>query len=209
VTVTAAGQRNVGDFSAAPYDGAIDFQGASGKDFGNRSASATRSVTLTGAAMNAFLGTGQVNLTESLTASSTANGGGNVAVQIATTASARATVIYHYLPSNCIRPGNYTVVEVTEPPGNYLDGKDSRNGTVLGNPPGTNVIPITVTAEGVYPHNDFGKVLPPPVIAPPPLPPPGPPPAADLRIIKTASAPAVTVGSALRSATWGPTPPPA
>jgi uncharacterized repeat protein (TIGR01451 family) len=317
VSVTAAADRNVGSFSAAAFDGAIDFTGASGKDFGNRSASATRSVTLTGSAMNAFLGTGQVNLTESLTANSTASGGGNVAVQIATTASAGATVIYHYIPSNCIRPGNYTVVEVTEPPGGYLDGKDSRNGTVLSNPPGTNVIPITVTSEGVYPHNDFGKLLPsslsgyeygdissggynngikepgepgidntaitltgtsdagpvnlstatdangyyhfdnlrpgqytitetqppnwtdgkdtigsqggtagngvltniqlgagvngvnnnfgniqptsppPPVISPPPLPPPGPPPAADLSIVKTASAPSVTVGSAL------------
>ncbi len=317
VSVTAAADRNVGTFSASPYDGMIDFQGGSGKDFGNRSASATRSVTLTGAAMDAFLGTGQVNLAESLTASSTASGGGNLAVQIATTASARATVIYHYIPSNCIRPGNYTIVEVTEPPGGYLDGKVSSNGVVLSNPIGTNVIPITVTAEGNYLNNDFGKVLPsslsgfeyadispggyndgmiqpgepglvnipitltgstdagpvnlttqtnglgqyffgnlrpgtytitetqppgwvdgkdtigsqggtagsgvltniqlgsgvgginnnfgnlaptsppPPVISPPPLPPPGPPPAADLRIIKSASAPAVTVGSAL------------
>src|SRR5262249_29179635 len=138
LNLTATAQRNVGSFNAAPYDGVIDYSGDSGKDFGNRNANATSSVTLTGDAMNAFLGTGQVNLRETLTASSTANGGGNVVVQIATTASARVTVIYHYTPSNCIRAGNYTIAELTEPPGGYFDGKNSSNGAVLTTPVGVN-----------------------------------------------------------------------
>ncbi len=151
-------QANAGSFTAAVFDGTFDFAGASGKDFGNQTASASQATQLTGDAMAPFVGTGTVMLTEQAVATSSATGNGNMAAQIASTGAATVTVVYHYTPSNALRPGNYIIVETEEPPG-YFDGKDSSNNAVLPNPPGYNVIPITVTGPDM-PNNDFGKLLP-------------------------------------------------
>jgi uncharacterized repeat protein (TIGR01451 family) len=193
VALTTTPDRDTGTFNASVFDGALDFAGTSGTDFGPRTASASRSVTLTGPALAAFLGTGTVALRQTATATSTASGGGNVLVGITSQAQATVTVTYNYTPSNALRPGNYTIVETTQPPGT-VDGKVSSNGTVLNNPPGLDVIPVIVVGPDL-PNNDFGKLT--PVISAPPPPPPGPPPAADLQIVKTASAATVPVGSAV------------
>jgi uncharacterized repeat protein (TIGR01451 family) len=158
VSLATSPDRNTGTFNASTFDGAVDFAGSSGTDFGPRTASASQSLVLTGPAMNAFLGTGTLNLNESAVATSTASGGGNVLVSLTSQAQATVTVTYRYTPSNALRPGNYTIVETTQPPGT-LDGKVSRNGTVLNNPPGQDVIPVTVTGPDL-PNNDFGKLVP-------------------------------------------------
>src|SRR5262249_53178805 len=63
-TVTTQLDNNAGSFSAGPFDGTLNFSGDSGKDFGAKTAEDSRSVTLTGSALQAFEGTGSVQLTE-------------------------------------------------------------------------------------------------------------------------------------------------
>ncbi|HEV8062677.1 MAG TPA: SdrD B-like domain-containing protein, partial [Gemmataceae bacterium] len=73
-------------------------------------------------------------------------------------ANAQLEVVYHYIPSNAIKPGNYTIVQTNVPPG-YLQGKTSSNGTVLppnGPPPS---IPVVFTGNN-SPNNDFGELTP-------------------------------------------------
>jgi hypothetical protein len=158
VSLTTSPQRNTGTFNAGVYDGMLDYKGSSGMDFGPSTASGTRSTELTGAAMTPFIGTGTVALEETATATSTASGGGNVVVQLASSAQATVTVTYRYTPSNAIRPGDYVIVQTTEPPGT-MEGSASRNGVVLTNPPGPNSIPVHVTGPDM-PHNDFGELVP-------------------------------------------------
>src|SRR5262249_6021759 len=129
-TVTTQLQNNAGSFSAKAFDGSLDFSGGSGKDFGTNNADGTKSVTLTGSALQAFIGSGSVQLTEQTVATSTASGGGNVLVGVLSTGQAHVQVIYHYIPSNCLAPGNYTIVQTAQPPGT-LDSKESSNGVVL------------------------------------------------------------------------------
>jgi len=145
LTVETDLSQNAGSFGASIYDGHLDFGGTSGKDFGNSAANGTESLVLTGAAMNVFVGTGTIALTETAEASSTASGGGNLLVGVTSTASAQVTVTYKYIADNSLKPGNYTLIQTTEPPG-FFDGKESRNGVVLPNPPGTDIIPLTVAS---------------------------------------------------------------
>jgi uncharacterized repeat protein (TIGR01451 family) len=158
VSLTTNPDRNTGNFDAGVFDGALDFQGASGLDYGPRTASATRSLQLTGDALSPFVGTGNVTFREQAVATSTASGGGNVVVQLASRAQATVTVTYRYTPSNSLRPGDYVIVQTTEPPGT-IEGSASRNGVVLGNPPGPNTIPVHVTGPDM-PNNNFGELVP-------------------------------------------------
>ena len=148
--------QNAGTYNATTYDGQLDFNGTSGKDFGNKTANGSQSIVLTGAGMSAFIGTGSVQLTESAEVSSSASGGGNLLVGVTSTGIANVTVIYKYIPSNCLKPGEYKIIKTADPAG-YFDGKESRNGTVLGNPPGFSVIPLTL-GEIDLPNNDFGQI---------------------------------------------------
>jgi uncharacterized repeat protein (TIGR01451 family) len=145
-----------GTFNAQSYDGQLDFTGASGSDFGQKTANGSNNIVLTGDQMTPYIGTGQVQVSESSQATSTATGGGNVVVNVVSTGQSTITVVYKYIPNNSIKPGNYTIVETQEPPG-YFPGKNSSNGTVLNTPPGTEVIPVTITT-GDAPNNDFGKL---------------------------------------------------
>jgi hypothetical protein len=167
--------RNAGSLNASVFDGSLDFGGRSGKNFGPHTANGSGSMTMTGAAMSAFVGTGSVSMSEIAHATSSASGGGNLIVSTTSLAQANITVIYHYIPSNSLRPGNYTIVEVTQPPG-YLDGQISRNGVILAHTPGVDRIPVTLTSTDL-PNNDFGKVFPPATVAPQALPPVSPSPA--------------------------------
>lgn len=148
--------QNAGTFNATVYDKVLDFGGTSGRDFGTKTANGSQTIVLTGAAMNPFLGTGSVQVTETAEASSTANGGGNLLVGVTSTANAQVTVVYHYIPNNCLKPGTYTLIQTSDPPG-FFDGKESRNKTVIPNPPGTSIIPLTLTNVDM-PNNDFGEI---------------------------------------------------
>src|SRR5262249_10229089 len=109
-------------FTATAFDGTIDFSGTSGHDFGAQSATGSNSVTLTSATdMAPYIGTSTVSFTEATNASATATGSANLIVNVQTTASANVTVIYTYIPSNSLKPGDYIIVEPQQPNG-YLDG---------------------------------------------------------------------------------------
>jgi uncharacterized repeat protein (TIGR01451 family) len=150
--------QNAGTFNASAYDGTLDFGGTSGITFAPQSANGSAQITLTGSQLTAFEGTGTVALTESANATSSATGSGNLIVSIASTGQASVTVTYTYIPGNCLKPGNYTVVLMQTPAG-YDPGKESSNGVVLNMPPGTNAIPVTLTNTDL-PNNDFGELLP-------------------------------------------------
>jgi uncharacterized repeat protein (TIGR01451 family) len=145
-----------GTFNAQSFDGNLDFTGASGSDFGQKTANGSDNVVLTGNAITPYIGSGQVQMHETAVATSTAAGGGNVVVNAQSTGQANVTVTYKYIPNNSIQPGNYTIVEKQEPPG-YFPGKNSSNGVVLNTPPGVEVIPVTITT-GSSTNNDFGKL---------------------------------------------------
>jgi hypothetical protein len=156
LAVNTSVSQYAGTFYATPYDGELDFAGTSGDDFGSRTASGSQTITLSGSALAAFIGTGSVQLTESATATSQASGGGNVLVGISSTACAQVNVVYNYIPNNCLKPGNYTVVKLADPSG-YTPGKESSQGVVLNTTPGSNTIPVTLT-NGNSCNNDFGEL---------------------------------------------------
>jgi hypothetical protein len=146
-------------FNAGPFDGTVDFDNPSGHDFGPQTASGSMNITITDpSALSYFIGTGSVSLTEVAHATSAASGAGNLIAQISTTAAAQISVIYHYIPSNSLKPGTYTIVQTSQPPG-FLDGKLSAHGTVLPNSIGTHSIAVTLSASDA-PNNDFAKVVP-------------------------------------------------
>jgi hypothetical protein len=146
-------------FNAGPFDGTVDFDDPSGHDFGPQTASGSMSFTITDPnALSYYLGTGSINLTEAAHATSAATGAGNLIAQISTTASAQISVVYHYIPSNSLKPGAYTIVQTSQPSG-YLDGKLSSNGTVLPNSVGSHSITVTLGTSDL-PHNDFAELTP-------------------------------------------------
>jgi hypothetical protein len=79
------------------YDGTLDYGGASGHNFGEQSASAQKSITLTNN-LSAWEGNGNVALTEVGESTSTVSGSGNEQVHICSEGSGTATVIYNYTP---------------------------------------------------------------------------------------------------------------
>jgi hypothetical protein len=154
-TSIAAGQ----PFSAGAFDGTLDFAGTSGHDFGVQTANGSKTTTLTTAgALALFTGTGFVSFTEVAHATSGATGSGNLITNITTAAGAQVSVVYHYIPSNCLKPGKYTIILAT-PPAGYLPGKESSAGVVLAVAPGTNVIPITVATTNLT-NNNFAELVP-------------------------------------------------
>ncbi|MFL5243558.1 MAG: choice-of-anchor E domain-containing protein [Gemmataceae bacterium] len=143
VTSTSSSQT----FSAGAFDGNIDFGGASGHDFGNKTATGSKTVTLTSAAdLAAFSGTGHISLTETAHATSNGSGAGNLMTLINSTASANLTVVYHYVPSNCLKPGRYTVLQMNQP-GGYISGQVSQGGVVMNGAIATRAIPIDLTSS--------------------------------------------------------------
>jgi hypothetical protein len=147
-----------GSFHAAPYDHVTDFAGTSGTSFGQKTANGSNTITLTGNDINAYIGTGKVNVTEKGVATSNATGGGNLEVNVASTGQATITVIYHYKTASPLQPGQYTLVQTQEPAG-YIHGLNSHQGIVIPNSNTSHVIPVTLT-NGDSPDNDFGEVKP-------------------------------------------------
>ncbi|HYT88597.1 MAG TPA: choice-of-anchor E domain-containing protein [Gemmataceae bacterium] len=146
-------------FNAAPFDGAFDFAGTSGQTTSPLTSTASQSVHFTGADLTPFIGYSQVGVAAVAQATSLVSGGGNVASVIATSARAVVTVTYTYIPNPDLQPGDYTIVQVDEPPGT-INGKVTRDGTILPpapQPPDT--IPVHLTSVDL-PNNNFGQLLP-------------------------------------------------
>jgi hypothetical protein len=148
------------NFNASAFDGNIDFGGASGHTFGPLVQQGSKTITLSDAAsLAAYTGTGTVPLTVTANASATASGSGNLLLSVNTSASATVTVIYHYVPSNALKPGDYTIVQVADPPG-YLDGQvTAGNVTPVPNSVGLNKIHVTLGTTDA-PNNDFAEIKP-------------------------------------------------
>ncbi len=157
---------NAGSFQATAYDGVIDFGGSSGRQFAPVTAQAQpRSIVLTGSQLQPFIGTGTVDVSEEVVVNSTATGGGNLLVGITSTAETTITVRYTYQPTDCLPPGDYTIVQKEQPPlqpgssQRYFDGLESQGNTVIPNTVGTDSISVTL-ANSDSTHNNFGEVEP-------------------------------------------------
>ncbi len=149
---------NAGSYSAGTFDGAIDFGGGSGNSFAPKTVVGSKSITLTGSGMQAFLGTGKVTFTEAAQATSQAAGGGNLIVSLLSSGTGKVTVKYNYVPSSCLKPGDYTIVQVMQPAG-FLDGKEASGGVALNHPPGVDAIAVTL-ANADSAGNNFGELQP-------------------------------------------------
>jgi hypothetical protein len=147
------------NFNAPAFDGVLDYGGTSGHDFGAKTVTGSKTVTLN-SGLSAYVGTGAVSFTESASGTvGTASTGLNLHAVTSGSANATVTIVYTYIPNNCLKPGSYAIVQTQEPP-NHLDGSESRgNVTPLPNTIGTDVIPVTVTT-GDVPNNNFGEIVP-------------------------------------------------
>lgn len=143
------------------FDGTPDFQGSSARDFGiTQLQGSFQSITLTNQSDLAnFIGSGTVNVSQNAEMESCACGTGNLMSMIRTTAQGKVQVVYHYQPGNEIGPGNYKIVQVTQPNG-YVDGLDTRgNMTPIPNSYRTDVITVgVVDVNDVIDHNCFGEI---------------------------------------------------
>jgi protocatechuate 3,4-dioxygenase beta subunit len=148
-------------FNAAAFDGIIDFSGPSGHTYGPEITPGNNSVTLTSSsALAPYIGTGQVAFTVSTHSSSTATGSANLVLQVNTSVSAQVHVIYHYIPNNCLVPGDYTIVQPVLPPG-YLNGlKTSGNITPIAGSNLVNYIHVSLGPTSSLTSNNFGEVRP-------------------------------------------------
>jgi hypothetical protein len=145
-------------FQAAAFDGAVDYTGASGHDFGTKTASGTQSVTITDPATLAqYTGTGTLTFTETAAATSGANGPGNLQSLINSTASAQVTVIYHYVANNSLHPGNFIIRRSSVPAGFVAGQNTAGNVTPLPNSVGSDSIAVTLgTTDST--NNNFGLI---------------------------------------------------
>jgi hypothetical protein len=147
-------------FSAARFDGFVDFAGGSGEDLGWRTVAVSRATMLTSqSALNQFIGSGTVSFTELANGGSicTSSSGGNLESQIASEAEAEVMVIYHYIPTDALQPGTYVIVE-QQPPG-YADGMETQgNRAPLPNTVGTDEIVVNLNQSNSS-NNNFGEVV--------------------------------------------------
>ncbi len=146
-------------FNAGAYDGTIDFGGASGHDSGLQAKTATGSETITDASLlQQFEGTGSLTVSAQAGATSSMSGPGNVLALHSASAGAQVQLVYHYIPSNALKPGTYTIVQPSLPPG-YLAGLKSSGDVVIPNSVNSNSIAVNLT-NGVSTNNDFGQIKP-------------------------------------------------
>lgn len=104
--VAPTGVSMIQTFNAGPFDGMVDFDGASGGVFnlsGSDFASTTRSVPED---LSPWIGTGLVDIVGSGVSRSTAHGPGNVVFNFTTAAAGQVTVRYEYVPA----PGVWTIL---------------------------------------------------------------------------------------------------
>jgi hypothetical protein len=145
-------------FQAAAFDGAIDYAGVSGHDFGTKTASGTQSITITDPATLAqYTGTGTLTFTETAASTSGASGPGNLQALINSTASAEVTVIYHYAADNSLHPGSFIIRRSSVPAGFVAGQNTAGNVTPLPNSVGSDSISVTLgTTDST--NNNFGLI---------------------------------------------------
>lgn len=112
----------------SPFDGILDYGGTSGKDFGAQSAQASRSINLSAASndLSAWIGKGNVSLTELAQSTSTVSGSGNEQVHINSQGSGSVQVVYSYTPA---------ATPSTPPPVSPPSGCDNPPSTTPSTPP--------------------------------------------------------------------------
>jgi hypothetical protein len=147
-------------FHAAPFDGTIDFDAPSGVTYGPETVPGSNTITLTNPGdLAPYIGKGTVAFTETTHSTSAASGSANLVLQVNTSVSAQMRVIYHYIPSNCLLPGDYTIVQPELPPG-YLNGwKTSGNIVPIPGSNTVNFIHVTLGTSSLT-NNNFGEVRP-------------------------------------------------
>jgi hypothetical protein len=147
-------------FNAAAYDHNPDFAGPSGHDFGPQTVSGSKTITLTDAAdLARYTGGGSVSFTEKATGTSSATStGGNLLDRITEQGEGSVTVVYHFLPNTCLKPGSYTIVQVTDPAG-YVPGMVTRGNVVpVPGSLGSHTISVTLAGHDLT-NNDFAELL--------------------------------------------------
>jgi uncharacterized repeat protein (TIGR01451 family) len=160
--------QTIGSFQASPFDGTLDFGGTSGKTFDPVILNESGSLTLTNPNdLAPFIGTGNVNFTETLSANSQLQSLYAYVLKGDARGQATVTVTYTYLPTPSLPPGTYIIRQPSEPTytiGNttysYLDGRESQNGVVIPNSVGTDQITVTLPPGGSSTNNNFGELLP-------------------------------------------------
>ncbi len=154
-----------GTYNAAAFTGGpITYTDPSGHDFGTQTASFQNTQSLTTAAgddLSGFIGSGSIAATFTANATSGATAGGNLQTEATSTASANVSVTYYYTPNNCLKPGNYTIEQVTQPPGTLKGHDSSSNGTIfpVNTTPNPDTIPVTLGTSN-SPNNDFAELPP-------------------------------------------------
>ncbi len=145
-----------------PWDGASDFSGGDSHDFGPKSATANGSATFSAGSqdLSAFIGTGSIQLNESAAVSSTDSGSGNFDQRIRSQADGAVRIIYNYIPSTGLKPGDYFVQQTTEPP-DFFDGQTTNdNLQPIPNSYGVNRIDVHLDSINSSLTNNFGEVPP-------------------------------------------------
>lgn len=145
-------------YNAGAYDGSSDFAGLSGATLGPRVVTGSRTLTLTDVnSLSAWTGNSTVTITATGRTNSSATGG-NILVQISALAGADVTIRYRYIPSNALRPGNYTIRQLQQPVG-YLDGLESQGGSIIPGTVGTDTISVALGNQDSL-ENNFAEIRP-------------------------------------------------
>src|SRR5262249_44076769 len=132
--------------------------GTSGHTFTNQIDTKTSSVVLTSpTALAQYTGTGSVSVTGDMTATSGVTGGGNLAASIDSEGDGQVVIIYHYLPSNALKPGTYTIVELSPPDGYTRGWTTSGNVAPTANSLGSDRINVTLGNSNLT-NNNFGAL---------------------------------------------------
>ena len=155
-----------GQLPAAPdWTGSADLAASDGtsgsgpdfKNFGDQTAVVPEAVASTSTATDlvAYTGTGQVTFSAGVDSASQITGGPDHDDIVRTGANALVRVVYTYIPQ--LSPGQYTIVQKVQPNG-YLDARDTAgNVTPIAGSDKTDVIPVTLAANGTSPNNNFGE----------------------------------------------------
>ncbi|MBL8824752.1 MAG: choice-of-anchor E domain-containing protein [Planctomycetia bacterium] len=144
--------------SLAAFDGSINYAGGSGITLGNQSASGIQTQTLTGNAVNAFIGNESVNLSFLAQSNIQVTGGSNLASNISSLGNAEITVTYRYLTASPLKAGKYTMTQKSQPAG-LLDGRESQANTVVANSQKTDSISVVLGTSNSS-NNNFGEYRP-------------------------------------------------
>lgn len=139
------------------FDGNLNYAGNSGFTV-TQTASGSKTITLTGSSLNAFLGNDSVNLSFLAQAASEVTGGSNLASAISSLGNAQVTVTYRYQSASPLMAGKYTIVQKTQPAG-LLDGRESQAGTVLAGSQKKDSISLVLGSSSST-NNNFGEYRP-------------------------------------------------